>query len=634
MKSQKRLAYRPEIDGLRAVAVLPVILFHAGISQMSGGYIGVDIFFVISGYLITGILVRELEAEQFSLLSFYERRARRILPALFLVLSVTAVIGAFVMLPYELEGLGRGIVSVLLFASNVLFWRESGYFAPASELNPLLHTWSLAVEEQYYIVFPVVMWASWRWFPRAGVLLLGLVTIGSLVLAEVWSVRMPSANFYLLPTRAWELLAGSLTALYLSRRCAPKGVMAEIIGIAGLTAIVFAILTIDATTPFPSLWALAPVLGTVAIIVAANPATLVGKLLGAAPFVGIGLISYSAYLWHQPLFAFARMLDPGNHPHQGVMLILAAASLILAWLSWRYVERPFRSKSAVAPGGVLAFSGVGSVGLAAFAAVVISSNGLPERFPPEKRAWVENGPLEYGEFVREAYRDINGAPLSEDRPNLILVGDSFSQDFYNIVRAAGAFEGYAISAIYVPVECQVHFGLPSEVVEAIIQPEHLYMCENRMLNASDVDKMQGANVVIFAARWNRWSAAKMHESLASMALQGEVIVVGSKSFEKNRRALLKFDPSQLEFARKAPSERSRETSEILERNLPDGQFVNILKRMCVTTCPQFTDDGELISYDGRHLTPAGAAYLGKLVFDEGALSRYVQTSDERRSEKN
>lgn len=314
MASENLLAYRPEIDGLRAVAVLPVILFHAGVTQMSGGYVGVDVFFVISGFLITGILVRELDAGQFSLLGFYERRARRILPALFLVLSVTGIFGAFVMLPYELAALGRGLVAVIFFMSNVLFWRESGYFAAASELNPLLHTWRLAVEEQYYILFPLLLWACWRWFPRGVIPLLVLATIGSLVLAELLSVRMPSANFYLLPTRAWELLAGSLTAIYLLRRSAPGGWLAEGLSVGGLAAIIFAILTYASATPFPSLWALAPVLGTVAIIVGANSGTMVGRLLSTTPFVGIGLISYSAYLWHQPLFAFARSLDADPPP--------------------------------------------------------------------------------------------------------------------------------------------------------------------------------------------------------------------------------------------------------------------------------------------------------------------------------
>lgn len=617
------LPYRPEIDGLRAVAVLPVILFHAGVTQMSGGYIGVDVFFVISGFLITGILVRELNAGQFSLLGFYERRARRILPALFLVLLVTALVGAFVMLPYELAALGRGILAVLLFVSNVLFWRESGYFAAASELNPLLHTWSLAVEEQYYILFPLALAACWRWFPRGVVPLMVLVTVGSLALAEFLSVRMPSANFYLLPTRAWELLAGSLTALFLLRRRAPEGWLAEALGIAGLGAIVFAILTYDAATPFPSLWALVPVLGTVAIIVAASPGTLVGKLLGTAPFVGIGLISYSAYLWHQPLFAFARLLDPDHHPQQGIMLILAVVALVLAWLSWRFVERPFRRRDAFTRGRIFALSGLTSAAFAAIAAVAIVTGGLPQRYPEEKRAWVSTGPLEYGDYVRSAYRAVNRAPLSDARPNMVLVGDSFSQDFYNVIRSSGAFEDYAISAIYIPARCQVHFGLPRAVVQANVNPQDRLLCARSALDADDVAKMRQADVVVIAASWRPWSAAHLDKSLDAMALPGDVIVVGSKSFEENRRALLKHDPARISSARKAPDAWVRESSELLERILPEGQFVNLVARMCVGGCPLFTASGDLISYDGAHLTPAGAAYVSGYFFDQGPLAPFA-----------
>ncbi|MEN8874829.1 MAG: acyltransferase [Pacificibacter sp.] len=201
------MTYRPEIDGLRAVAVLPVILFHAGVSQISGGYVGVDVFFVISGFLITGILARELEAGQFSIVGFYERRARRILPALFLVLTISSCLAFFIMLPYEFAAFGRGILAVIFFASNVLFWRESGYFAASSELNPLLHTWNLAVEEQFYILFPLFLWACWRWFRPGIVPLLILTFLVSLALAELLSLRMPSAKCYMLPPRGSELIA-------------------------------------------------------------------------------------------------------------------------------------------------------------------------------------------------------------------------------------------------------------------------------------------------------------------------------------------------------------------------------------------------------------------------------------------
>ena len=619
MTSENHMTYRPEIDGLRAIAVLPVILFHAGFSQMSGGYVGVDVFFVISGFLITGILARELQAGQFSLLGFYERRARRILPALLLVLFVTAIFGVFIMLPYELESLGRGTLAVLLFVSNILFWRESDYFAAASELNPLLHTWSLAVEEQYYILFPLVLWALWRWFPRGVVPILGLVTVGSLALADVLSVYKPSANFYLLPTRAWELLAGSLAALYLLRRRAPQGVLAEALSAAGLAAIVFAIFTYDAGTPFPSLWAIPPIAGTVAIIVAASRATLVGKLLATAPLVGIGLISYSAYLWHQPLFAFARLLDADHHPQPGTMLFLAGGALVLAFLSWRFVERPFRHRDAFTRRRIFVLSGQASVALSAIAAVAILSGGLPHRYPEEQRAWITTGPLEYGDYVRGAYSAIHGKALSDEKPNMVLVGDSFSQDFYNVIRAAGAFQDYAISAIYIPAKCQVHFDLPFEMVQGNIDPEDRSLCAKRSLDRSDVEKMRAADVVVIAPRWKPWAAAVFDQTLDAMALPGEVIVVGSKSFEGNRRALLGINPAEAHTARKAPDTWSRVSSELLEDTVPEGQFVNLLARMCADGCPLFTNHGELISYDGEHLTPAGAAYLAKFTFDSGPL---------------
>jgi peptidoglycan/LPS O-acetylase OafA/YrhL len=619
----KKLNYRPEIDGLRALAVLPVILFHAGFAHVSGGYIGVDVFFVISGFLITGILLRELEAEQFSILAFYERRMRRILPALFLVLTVTMIFGLFVMLPYELAALGRGIVAVIFFLSNVLFWSESGYFAASSELNPLLHTWSLAIEEQYYILFPLALWVCWKWSNKGVVLLLGLAALSSLFLSEIISVSMPSVNFFLLPTRAWELLTGSLTAFYLFRRRAPKGLLAEALGIFGIAAIMFAIFTYDSGTPFPSLWALAPVIGTVSIILAASPKTLVGKILGSSPFVGVGLISYSAYLWHQPLFAYARLLDADRHPEQSVMLILSVVVLVLAWLSWRFVERPFRRRDTVSRKSIFALSGLGSVVLLAIAVVAIASDGLPQRYPEAKRAWISTGPLEYGDFVRSAYRTVNGAPLSKDKPNMVLVGDSFSQDFFNVILAAEAFENYAISAIYVPRKCQVHFGIPSDVVMENINREDWRQCARMALDENDVDKMRAADVVLIAARWQPWAAAELNNSLFAMNLSGDLIIIGSKSFQKNRRALLKFDPTRLDAARIAPDDWSRESSVLIEKTLQQGQYVNILARICDDSCPLFTNDGDLISYDGHHLTPEGAAFLAKNLFDKGPLASFA-----------
>jgi peptidoglycan/LPS O-acetylase OafA/YrhL len=332
------MQYRPEIDGLRAVAVLPVILFHAGFSAFSGGFVGVDVFFVISGFLITGILISDLEKGRFSILRFYERRARRILPALFVVMLACLPFAYMWMLPSQLANFGQSLIAVVLFGSNILFWREGGYFAAAAELKPLLHTWSLAIEEQYYLLFPVFLLWAWRFGRRR--VLRGIVGVAvlSLMLSELTGRRDPDANFYLISTRAWELLAGSICA-FLSHGRAQRS--HEALAALGLALIVFGIFFLDGTMPFPGVYGLLPVGGTALVILYAGRTTMTARLLAMRGFVGIGLISYSAYLWHQPLFAFAR-LRSASEPSDMVMMALACAALLLAWASWRWVEQPFR----------------------------------------------------------------------------------------------------------------------------------------------------------------------------------------------------------------------------------------------------------------------------------------------------
>lgn len=334
------MKYRREIDGLRAVAVLPVILFHAEFSIFGGGYVGVDVFFVISGYLITSILISELEQGKFSIARFYERRARRILPALFFVMLACLPFAYMWMLPTQLEDFAQSIVAVVFFGSNILLWQESGYFAAAAELKPLLHTWSLAVEEQYYLIFPVFLLLVWR-FGRNKVFWSVVVMAAiSLLLAE-WGWRnSPDANFYLAPTRAWELLAGSICAFITVGRAQKSN---NVLSAIGLAAIVFSIFAFDENTPFPSVYGLTPVVGTALIILFGRQGTWVEQLLSMRAFVGIGLISYSAYLWHQPLFAFARIRSL-TEPSQVLMALLAVATLLLAWVTWRWVEQPFRNR--------------------------------------------------------------------------------------------------------------------------------------------------------------------------------------------------------------------------------------------------------------------------------------------------
>lgn len=361
------MQYRPEIDGLRTVAVMPVLLFHAGLGLFGGGYVGVDIFFVISGYLITSIILNDIEKGRFSVVTFYERRARRILPALLLVVVCCIPFAWAWIPPPEFKEFARSVGAVALFVSNVLFWKESGYFATVAEEKPLLHTWSLAVEEQYYVIFPLFLLVMWRAGRRPTFYVICAVAVLSLLYSEWGSRAFRSANFYLAQSRVWELLAGSICAFLLQHRAPYANNMASI---AGLAAIGVAVFLFDKTTPFPSLYALLPVGGTALIILFAGSGTWVAQLLSARPMVGIGLISYSTYLWHQPLLAFARIRLPGN-PELWVMLGLICISLGLAYLTWRYVEAPFRHhgtrRSKVGPGAIFALSGVGLAACIGFA---------------------------------------------------------------------------------------------------------------------------------------------------------------------------------------------------------------------------------------------------------------------------
>jgi len=619
------MQYRAEVDGLRAVAVMPVIFFHAGASQMPGGFVGVDIFFVISGFLITDILMRELRAGKFSLLGFYERRARRILPALFLVLFASFVAGAFIMLPYEFATFGRHIVAVVFFVSNIVFSWENGYFAPAAELNPLLHTWSLAVEEQYYILFPPFLWACWRWFRRGLVPLLILIAVGSLVLAEYLSIRSPSANFYLLPTRAWEILAGSLAAVYLMDRPVLRGWLAEIVGLAGLGAILVSIVAYDAYMPFPSAWALVPVLGAVAVILAASPATLAGKILGSRPFVGIGLISYSAYLWHQPLLAFARLLDADKHYAAEVKLALIGVTLVLAWLTWRFVEQPFRRRDAFGRKSIFALSGLGGAALSGIGAIAVVSGGLPQRYPEHIRPLVSTTLLDYSAYVNEAHTRMKGVSLADDRPNLVLVGDSYSWDLSNMIDENDGFAGFAISTIYVPTGCQFLYGPPFGEIADGVDPLRREECASSVLTDEKLDTMRRADIVIFAPAWHDWSARLFVDSLPAMNLGDDtrVFAVGSKNFQDNRLSAVAAFEKEGVAAVYPVSDRISRTNAILEKGLGKDVFISLTEAFCEDgACPVFTPQGDLISYDGGHLTAAGAAYLGGRLFSSTPLERF------------
>lgn len=448
------MQYRREIDGLRAIAVLPVILFHAGFSWFSGGYVGVDVFFVISGYLITSILLSDLDKGTFSIARFYERRARRILPALFFVMLCCIPFAWAWMTPTQFADFSQGFIAIVFFASNVLFWKQENYFAQPAEENPLLHTWSLAVEEQFYIFFPILLLALWRFGQRPIFWVIVSLSAFSLLLSE-WGWRnAPGANFYLLPTRAWELGAGAVCAMVLYGRAQKTS---QWLSAAGLFLIVYSVFFYNEETPFPSLYALAPVLGTALIILFASHETMVAKILQARILVGIGLVSFSAYLWHQPLLAFARIYSFSS-PSLLLMGTLSALSLILAWLSWRYIESPFRDRrrTSLTRNRIFAISALASVCFLSAGVIGHVTGGLEQRLSADQKLWTSDikalhsermqsiranvchfspdfGELGIQEFIEQW--DCTGSPAAGQR-RIAVYGDSHSADKAAALRAA------------------------------------------------------------------------------------------------------------------------------------------------------------------------------------------------------
>lgn len=437
--------YRTDIDGLRAIAVLSVILFHAHIAGFSGGFVGVDVFFVISGYLIGAIVYREVRERRFSFAKFYARRAKRILPALFFMLLCLYALTALVLTPSELINFGNNALATVLAVSNIVLWRGADYFAPSAETNPLLMTWSLGVEEQFYLIFPVLLIVLHRFKAPVFVSLVALC-IGSLVLCIKLTASHPSAAFYMLPARAWELGLGTLLAVAdvrLSRFLTPRSLLTHALSITGLASIVTAVIFFDSDMPFPGYTALLPTLGAAALI-ASNNGIMNRWLLSRRSLVFLGLVSYSWYLWHWPMLSLARVIANRTLSNQ-VSFIIAACSLIPAVLSWRFVERPFRTSSmAVRP--LLWSYATAVIALLLPAAIIIAGAGWPARFSPAV-ARVEQAVQEeqsdpclraYG--VTQPNWSPRCAPSSASTEAIALLGDSHAAALAPGLRAQAKSE--------------------------------------------------------------------------------------------------------------------------------------------------------------------------------------------------
>ena len=637
------MTYRPEIDGLRALALLPVIFFHAGFDWFRGGFVGVDVFFVISGYLITSIIMAAQMAGTFSLIDFYERRARRILPALLVVMLACWPFAWTWMFPYQMQNFSESLIAVSFFVSNLFFGSESGYFASGVELKPLLHTWSLAIEEQYYLFFPLLLLVCWRLGKKWIVGLLGIVACLSLAMAELKSTSQiteefflfahyppdqPTDPFYLLWTRGWELLLGALlviSGLAEKGKAVPR-VVSQTGSFFGIALLVYAVHVFDANTPMPSLYGLVPTLGAICIISFATPETIVGRILGHRWLVGVGLISYSAYLWHHPLFAFTRIRSINNPPawEFGILII---CSLGLAYVTWRFIEVPFRDKRKInrdtfwvlTLGVSVVIVGVGIMGSL--------NKGFASRYGLADLDLLVS-PQNLARYVTERHRNLSEPESSHasERKKVAIVGDSFSQDFINMVYEVGAFPDYEIRTLYIRARCQIYYG--QEDVFPFIKEKDRESCRKANYGVRLKQITREVDVVVFAAAWKYWAAERLPTTIRNLAISSdkEVIVIGRKRFGKYRvRRYLSMNLAEKLQEKNKVRQFHLKINALMASIFSGQEFVDIHQIVCVTNsleCPVFTEEGKLISHDGGHLTKAGARFVGRKIFTESVLKKY------------
>ena len=442
--------YRPDIDGLRALAVLAVVFYHAGFSPFRGGFVGVDIFYVISGYLITSLLAKDLLQGKFSIVSFYERRMRRIFPALFAVMFSCTAVALVLLDPTEMASFGRQMRAATLFVSNIYFWRNAqplGYFDSTVRVQPLLHTWSLSVEEQFYVLFPLTLFLLFRWARRRVGLWLLLLTIASFAL-NLWTTsHRPVFAFYWFPPRAWELLIGALLALKILSPLSNRA-LREAAGLLGLGLIAASIFLPIENLPFPGYIVVLPCLGTWLVIYAGEAGPSITRTaLSFRPLVFVGTISYSLYLWHWPIIVFGRH-QPFHSKHYLEIFI----SFVLAFLSFEYIERPFRgTNSLFTRRQVFAFGAGVSALTAAFGFAAVLSQGLPQRYDARTRqlvfdnlAQVNNFDPSCGNWKNEVHSlaDIKFCNLGDGLPHKIMFwGDSHVEQLYPAIQQLYASGG-------------------------------------------------------------------------------------------------------------------------------------------------------------------------------------------------
>lgn len=618
------IEYQPEIDGLRAVAVLSVVFYHLGLPPFSGGFVGVDIFFVISGYLISSIILAEAAGGRFSFAGFYVRRARRLLPVLIAAIALSFLAASVMFAPEDLKRAAVSTAAALIGLSNISFWLESGYFDVNAIMKPLLHTWSLAVELQFYLVWPPYLLLLYRlgkaWTIAGVCLAIAGGTVASILVLKI----NPSAAFYLTPLRMNEFAAGALVACL---AVPPSQRLAEALFLVGMAAIGASLVLFSDLTVFPGYAVLLPVAGTALVLNAAAAARSASFLRGPRA-VHVGRISYSFYLVHWPLIVFVHYVR--NDPLTPLLQCgLIAATVLLAELSYRLIEKPLRTPRLTAsrPNAVF-FAGC----TAAVAATMVPAldaglgNGWTWRFPVDLRA-INNVDVEQEKrYVWENFNRLQAERFSTGKPHILVVGDSQAADLLNMLIAAGLDRKVEFVTRTVVWQCGAPFLTEdqrdafwrSENPWTIKEPSIIETCEHEYQEVTRPEIIGDAQYVIIAYFWNENALDRIDPVLRDLSgrTSGRILLVGAKAFDRSSaqmvNALGKTEGVEA-FAAEHVSPLSRRVNAFIGSHFPD-HFVDLLRAICPREdfCRVLTDEHMPIFFDYDHLTRAGAMYLGRI----------------------
>ena len=612
VRSPARTKYRPDVDGLRAVAIISVLLFHGGVSVLSGGYVGVDVFFVISGFVITTKLLEEIDEGKFSVANFYTRRIRRILPALVAVILASSVAALVLFLPDAMDDFSQSVIATATFMSNMFFWKNSGYFDPDALNRPLLHTWSLAIEEQFYIIIPIALYLIVRYARRWAAAIFAASAIASLALSIFVTDSAPTANFFVLPTRAWELLLGVLVAMA-PWTPIPYRALRELIALTAFGLIVLPVLTYTSATPFPGLAAFVPTFGTAVLIYLGKNGQESGITSGLSlrPMVGVGLISYSLYLVHWPIIVFARYVILRDLAGWEILAAVAAA-FVLACLSYRFIEGPFRRpRKPMERKRLFAATAAVLAGISAFGVAGVLTGGvsflhphfaqMEEAADSEPDLWLSKRCFLISQDASAWAGDMcvrtHGAPR-----NALLWGDSFAAQYisglidhqkeltHNIVQ-------YTVAGCP-PVLSYRSFARPS--------------CHEFNARVFQVAERYHVDTVILSARWDELrerGLAGLSDTIQQLRAKGYKVYVLGQS------PMFTFDVKLLDYRRAGEEPTGdarwylsfpREQNDALRAASAQADFIDPLPSFCDRNLCAYKDPQGLLFADYGHFSPLGS----------------------------